>query len=124
MLSGSAVVGFIPTRDFARAKAFYGDVLGLRLEAEDGFALAFDSEGTTIRVVKVGDFAPFPFTLLGWRVTDIHRTVAAFEKGGVVFERFAGMKQDAHAIWRAPSGAQVAWFKDPDQNLLSVSQPG
>ena len=121
MLDSANVIGFIPTKDFRRAKAFYGAKLGLRLVATDKFALVFESGGTTIRVVKVSGFEPAGFTILGWRVDDIQQRVAALLERGVVFERFPWMKQDAQGIWIAPGGARVAWFKDPDGNVLSLS---
>ena len=124
MLGSQSIVGFIPTKDFARAKTFYGDTLGLRVVSEDQFAVAFESAATMIRVVKVGDFTPVKFTILGWQVDDIDETAAALQKRGVVFERFPGMEQDEQGIWRAPGGARVAWFKDPDGNVLSISFHG
>jgi predicted enzyme related to lactoylglutathione lyase len=122
LLGTNSVIGFIPTHDFARAKAFYEGVLGLRLTATDDFALVFESGGTMIRVVKVSSFKPAPYTILGWQVKDAAQAVASLTKRGVSFERFPGMAQDAHGIWDAPGGARVAWFKDPDGNVLSVSQ--
>ena len=89
--------------------------------ANDGFALVFEGDGTMIRVVKVDAFSPQPFTILGWKVNDIQEKVAALTKRGVAFERYPGMEQDKLGIWDAPGGARVAWFKDPDGNLLSVS---
>jgi catechol 2,3-dioxygenase-like lactoylglutathione lyase family enzyme len=125
MLGAQAVIGFIPTKDFGRAKEFFRDKVGLRFTGEeDQFALVFESAGVMIRVVKVSDFTPAGFTILGWRVKKIEETVAAMQQRGVKFERFPGMKQDALGIWTAPSRARVAWFKDPDGNVLSVSQHG
>ena len=122
MVGGNSVIGFIPTTDFSRIKAFYQKKLGLRLTAKDGFALVFESGGTMIRVVKVGAFTPAPYTILGWQVNDATKAVSTLTKRGVIFERFPGMEQDAQGIWNAPGGARVAWFKDPDGNVLSVSQ--
>ena len=122
MLGANSVIGFIPTTDFARAKGFYQDTLGLRLMAKDDFALVFESGGTMIRVVKVGAFKPARYTILGWQVTDATQAVSSLTRRGVVFERFPGLEQDARGIWNAPGGARVAWFKDPDGNVLSVSQ--
>ena len=124
MLGSQSIVGFIPTKDFGQAKEFYGDTLGLRVVSEDQFAVVFESAATMIRVVKVGDFTPVKFTILGWLVDDIDETAAALQKRGVVFERFPGMEQDEQGIWRAPGGARVAWFKDPDGNVLSISFHG
>ncbi len=122
MLGASSIIGFVPTKDFERVRGFYEKTLGLRFVSNDGFALVFASAGNMIRVVKVKDFQPQPFTILGWQVGDIQEKVAALTKRGVVFERYPGMEQGKLGIWNAPGGARVAWFKDPDGNLLSVSQ--
>jgi catechol 2,3-dioxygenase-like lactoylglutathione lyase family enzyme len=122
VLAGSKVVAFLATSDAARAKAFYGEVLGLRLLSEDGFAVVFDSNGTTLRVAIVQEVVPAPYTVLGWDVHDITAIVRGLGAAGVVFERYAWLQQDELGIWTAPAGAKVAWFKDLDGNVLSVSQ--
>ena len=124
MLGSQSIIGFVATKDFGRAQAFYGGTLGLRFIANDGFALVFECGRTMIRVVKVGDFVRAPYTVLGWQVDAIQETVIALTQRGVVFERFSGLEQDKLGVWNAPGGAQVAWFKDPDGNLLSVSHHG
>ena len=122
MLPASAhVIGFIPTTDFRRAKAFYAGKLGLKLVSRDRFALVFASGDTAIRVVKVPGFQPAGFTILGWRVDNLAASVAALAARGVVFARFPGMQQDAAGIWTSPGGAEVAWFRDTDGNVLSLS---
>ena len=115
-------MAFVPTTDFGPAKKFYGTTLGLPLIASDEFALLFEAGGTRIRVAKVPEFTPASFTILGWRVADVAATVAALRKRRVTFERYPGMGQDKAGVWTAPSGARVAWFKDPDGNVLSISQ--
>jgi hypothetical protein len=75
-----------------------------------------------LRIQKVGAFSPHPFTALGWEVTDIASTVKQLRDRGVSFETFSGMNQDALGVWRSPSGAGVAWFKDPDGNTLSLTE--
>jgi catechol 2,3-dioxygenase-like lactoylglutathione lyase family enzyme len=125
MLESAKPIAFVPTRDPEQARRFYGDVLGLRFVADDQFALVFDSGGVMVRVVNVSgfsDYRPAPFTILGWQVDDAEAAVRELQRKGVVFERFGGMEQDALGIWTAPGGARVAWFKDPDGNVLSVSQ--
>jgi catechol 2,3-dioxygenase-like lactoylglutathione lyase family enzyme len=121
-LGSANIIGFVPTKDASKARPFYQDVLGLHFVADDQFALVFDANGTMLRVVRVKDFTPFPFTLLGWEVSQIEKVVSGLEKKGVVFERYGWFEQDKLGIWTAPGGAKVAWFKDPDGNLLSVSQ--
>lgn len=117
------LVGFIPTRDAARARTFYETTLGLRFVSDDNFALVFDSNGTMIRIARVPDFTPFLFTLLGWEVPDIESTVADLAAKGVQFARYGFLDQSPSGIWTAPGNvAKVAWFPDPDGNLLSLSQ--
>jgi catechol 2,3-dioxygenase-like lactoylglutathione lyase family enzyme len=122
MLANATVMGFIPTRDFARARSFYVDLLGLTLVSEDDFALEVASGGTHIRITRVESFTPFPFTLLGWRVQEIVATVRDLTAKGVVFERYGFLQQDNDAIWTAPGGTRIAWFRDPEGNTLSLSE--
>jgi len=123
MTMGSAkIMGFVPTRDMKRAKTFYGDVLGLRCVSEDGFALTVDANGIQVRVTKVDDLRPQPFTILGWEVRDVRATVKELAAKGVSFERYGMPGQDEDGTWASPSGARIAWFKDPDGNVLSVAE--
>ena len=116
------LVAFVATSDAARARGFYEDVLGLPLISDDPFALIFDAHGTLLRVQNVDAVAPVPYTALGWSRRDIEADVRSLGAKGVAFERYEGMNQDAAGIWAAPDGARVAWFKDPDGNLLSLSE--
>ncbi len=122
MLKQCAVIGFIPTKDFARARAFYVDRLGLDPVSEDGFALVVTAHGTSIRIFHMAEFTPAPYTILGWEVPDLVEAVEELNAHGILFERYAYFDQDALGIWTAPSGARVAWFKDPDGNILSLSE--
>jgi catechol 2,3-dioxygenase-like lactoylglutathione lyase family enzyme len=124
MLGTHAVVAFIATCDGVVAREFYEKTLGLRLISDEPWALVFDANGTTLRIQKVDSFNPLPFTALGWTVPDIEAIVLALEKRRIKLERYDGMKQDGRGIWRSPSGARVAWFKDPDGNTLSVTELG
>jgi len=74
------------------------------------------------RSPKNEGFKPFPFTILGWSVDDIAKTVQGLQKRGVTFERYVGMDQDHLGIWTSPGGAAIARFKDPDGNVLSLSE--
>ena len=121
MLASVDIVAFVPTKDAEKARAFYEGVLGLRFVKDDGFALVLDANGIMVRVAKA-QFTPAPFTILGWQVPDIEKIAAALQAKGVQFERFGFFEQDALGIWTAPTGDKVAWFKDPDGNILSVSQ--
>jgi catechol 2,3-dioxygenase-like lactoylglutathione lyase family enzyme len=122
MLSSNRIVGFVATRDYAKARNFYEKILGIEFVNQDQFAIEFRSGGNIIRISKVDDFTPMPFTVLGWEVTDIQKVVEELTTRGVGFEKYPFLKQDGMGIWDAPGGARVAWFKDPDDNLLSVSQ--
>ena len=122
MLGTKNIVAFVPTTDFEKARSFYEGVLGLRFVNEDGFALVLDANGITVRVSKVPDFKPLPYTILGWEVSGIESDVAALRERGVQFQHYGFPGQDALGVWTEPSGDKVAWFKDPDGNTLSVSQ--
>jgi catechol 2,3-dioxygenase-like lactoylglutathione lyase family enzyme len=125
MLGSSAVVAFVPSRSPKKSRSFYEQTLGLRFISDDQFASVFDANDVMLRVVDVSSvegFEPFPFTILGWSVDDIGKTVKGLQKKGVTFERYVGMDQDKLGIWTSPSGARIAWFKDPDGNVLSVGE--
>ena len=122
MLAHSSIIAFIPTKDAARARHFYEDILGLRFVSDDSFAIVMDANGTMVRIVRVGEFSPAPFTILGWQVEDIHAKVAELSSKGVQFNRYPWFEQSADGVWTAPGGAKVAWFPDPDGNTLSLSQ--
>jgi catechol 2,3-dioxygenase-like lactoylglutathione lyase family enzyme len=123
MLTTNKLMAFIATRDGARARAFYEGTLGLNVVSDDDFALALDAGGTMLRVQKVGELTPHPFTALGWEVADIASMMDALLAKGVVFARFPGLDQDDRGVWISPSsGARIAWFKDPDGNTLSLTQ--
>jgi catechol 2,3-dioxygenase-like lactoylglutathione lyase family enzyme len=122
MLGTMQLMAFVPTRDFRKSRAFYEGKLGLTFVGQDGFAMMMDANGTPVRVAKVPEYTPFPFTMLGWQVPDIGATVSALKKKGVACEVFGFFEQDPLGIWTAPTGDKVAWFKDPDGNLLSVSE--
>lgn len=122
MLGSTKIVAFVPTRDFKKARGFYEGVLGLRFVSEDSFALEMDANGIMLRIAKVPEFEPHQFTILGWEVSDIQEHVSGLREKGVTFERYGLPNQDERGIWSAPGGAKVAWFKDPDGNILSLSQ--
>ena len=122
MLASAALMAFAATTQPAKARAFYEGTLGLRVLSDDDFALALDAHGTHLRIQKVSELAPAPFTALGWHVADIATVVDGLRARGVSFRAFPGMGQDERGIWLAPSGAQVAWFQDPDGNTLSLTQ--
>ncbi len=125
MLGSMDIIAFVPTRSREKARRFYEKALGLAFVSDDQFALVFDANGVMVRVVDVSGvagFEPAPFTILGWSVGNIAKTVTGLGKNGVKFVRYPGMSQDKLGVWSSPSGAKVAWFKDPDGNLLSVTE--
>lgn len=115
------LVAFVPTTDLDRAAAFYRDVVGLEVVSVDGFACVCRSGATTVRVTLVQDLQPQQFTVLGWDVDDIGAAVEAILQRGAVFLQLDGMTDEA-GVWTAPSGSRIAWFHDPDGNVLSLSQ--
>ena len=116
------LIGFATIVDVERAKAFYRDTLGLRLlKEEPPFALVFDANGIMLRLGMGKQLPPAHGTVLGWEVPDVAAAVRDLEQAGVHFERYPQMPQDELGIWSAPGGAKVAWFKDPDGNILSLS---
>ncbi len=124
ILGTSKLMAFAPVTDAGRARAFYEGVLGLRLvEDQKPFAMVFDANGTMLRVTPVGKLTPQPFTVLGWDVESIESTVERLTAAGVAFLRYAGMNDaDRLGIWTSPGGARIAWFNDPDGNVLSVTE--
>lgn len=111
------------TTDPARARAFYEVVLGLRLLTADDYALVFDAHGTMLRITIVEHLTPAGYTVLGWRVRDIAATMRGLVAAGLSFERYPWFEQDQLGAWTAPEGSKVCWFKDPDGNTLSLTQP-
>lgn len=125
MLKNCDPISFVATRDPVASRAFYEGKLGLKLVSDEPFALVFELNGHMLRIAKVNELIPAKHTVLGWRVGDIAEAVRNLSARGVMFDRFAGMAQDELGIWVSPSGAKVAWFKDPEGNNLSHTQfPG
>ncbi|MGB9416692.1 MAG: VOC family protein [Acidobacteriaceae bacterium] len=123
MAALGTLMAFIPTRDGDAARVFYEKKVGLRFISEDQFAVIFQSGENTIRITRTGSFTPAPFTILGWESSDIEQDVRDMSARGVTFERYDYMgPQDELGIWTSPSGAKIAWFKDPDGNTLSIGQ--
>ena len=121
-LSSCKLMAFIPTTNLNRAREFYKMVLGLRLVSQDEVALMFEVAGTLLRVVNIPHpFAP-SYTIAGWKVPNIGAVVDELSQKGVEFERYAGFDQDKQGIWNSKNGSRVAWFKDPDGNILSLTQ--
>jgi len=122
MLESARAVAFLSATDLGRARDFYEGVLGLPVEDVTDFACVFRAAGVTLRVTLVGELSPQPFTVFGWEVGAIHETIAGLAGRGVAFLRYEGMGQDPAGVWTTPGGDQVAWFRDPDGNVLSLTQ--
>ena len=122
MLSQLKLKAFIPTTQLVKARKFYIEKLGLRILSEDNYGLECESNGTHLRITIVESLIPQPFTVLGWDTVDIISTVMRLGEKGIIFERYSFIEQDELGIWTAPDGTRVAWFKDPDGNVLSISE--
>ena len=122
MLAKCNIIAFVTTSNGSRARKFHEGTLGLRVVEDTPFALEIDANGTMLRVAKAQKVTVAPYTVLGWKVADIKKSVSALAAKGVKFERYDGMDQDKLGIWKSPGGASVAWFKDPDGNTLSLTQ--
>lgn len=122
MLSRAKLVTFVATSKPDSAQDFYEQTLGLQLITNDNFALVFDANGVMLRVQKVQAHTPANHTALGWDVGDIRTEMKELMRKGVSCERYEWLEQDELGVWTAPSGAKIAWFKDPDGNVLSLTQ--
>jgi catechol 2,3-dioxygenase-like lactoylglutathione lyase family enzyme len=122
MLASGKLVGFIPTTDYDKARAFYVDKLGFEFVSLDQFALVLKLGGHMFRITKVPNFAPLQGTILGWQVQDIEAAAKWLNERGAATEKYPFAQDKQFGIWTAPGGDRIAWFKDPDGNILSVSQ--
>jgi catechol 2,3-dioxygenase-like lactoylglutathione lyase family enzyme len=121
MLAGGKLVGFLTTTDYEKARAFYEGKLGFEFVSLDQFALALRAGKNMIRITKTETFKPAQGTVLGWEVDDVKAVALWLSTRGVVTEKYGFVPDQELGIWTAPSGDQVAWFKDPDGNVLSLS---
>lgn len=122
MLSDKKLKAFVPTAKPQDAKSFYRDVLGLKLLSEDNYAIEFDANGTLLRIAIVQELKPQAFTVLGWNIEDISSTILALNSKDIFCIKYDFLKQDDLGVWTSPSGSKVAWFKDPDGNVLSLTE--
>jgi len=113
---------FSATSNAQASREFYENTLGLTFVADQHHALIFKIEDITLRIQKVDRVVNVPYTTFGLEVNDINLSVHNLKTKGIVFENYAFLEQDDNGIWATPDGAMVAWFKDPDENLLSLSQ--
>ena len=122
MLDSAKLVGFVPTKNYEEARAFYEGKLGFKFVSLDQYALVMSVGGHKIRMTKVPNFTPLQGTILGWEVTDIVAAAKWLAGRGVALEKYPFVQDRELGIWTTPSGDKVAWFKDPDGNILSISQ--
>ena len=122
ILEAAKPVVVVCTRDCERAAVFYRDVLGLTMAYEDRFGVVFNISGVTLRISTVADFTPHEHTVLGFNVPDVEATVKAMREKGIIFNIYPGFNQNELGILTLFGGTvRVAWFKDPDGNVLSVT---
>ena len=126
MLRDAPAVSFVLTANRAAARPFYAGALGLEIVSEDDFAVTFKlGGGATLRLTDLPGHQPGMHTVLGWAVDDIVSAVSELKARGISFTIYDGFGQDADGIWTPPGGgAKVAWFRDPDGNVLSLTQFG
>ncbi len=122
MLADKELKAFIPTVKPDKAKLFYKNILGLKLLSEDNYALEFDANGTLLRIIIVQEFKPQTFTAIGWNVEDISSTIKSLNKQNIFCVQYDFLEQDILGIWISSGGSKVAWFKDPDGNILSLTE--
>jgi len=122
MLAKSKLIGFVQTTDYEKARAFYEGKLAFAFVSLDQFALVMRAGAHMIRIVKVPKFTPVQGTILGWEVDDVPSAAAWLVEKGVAMEKYPFVQDKETGIWTTPNGDKVAWFKDPDGNILSISQ--
>jgi catechol 2,3-dioxygenase-like lactoylglutathione lyase family enzyme len=122
MLSACKLIGFVPTTDSNRSRQFYEGKLGFKFVSDDQFALVIQAGESMIRIVKGAKFTPAQYTVMGWEVTDIDAMVKWLSGRGIIFEKYPFVQDQKQGIWTTPNGDKVVWFKDPDGNVLSLSQ--
>ncbi len=122
MHADTSIIAFLATTDAPKARDFYEGRIGLAFVDESEFAIVFSAHGVELRIQKVTNVDPQPYTVLGWQVPSIDEAVQELANKGVSFKKFADLEQSELGVWSSPSGAKVAWFTDPDGNMLSVTQ--
>jgi catechol 2,3-dioxygenase-like lactoylglutathione lyase family enzyme len=122
VLDSSEAVGFVPSQDLERSDQFFHGVLGLPLVSRSPYAFVYRCAGATLRVTQVDALRPQPFTVFGWLVADLRAELAQLREQGTDILRYDGLGQDEQDVWTTPTGDLVAWFHDPDHNVLSLTQ--
>jgi catechol 2,3-dioxygenase-like lactoylglutathione lyase family enzyme len=122
MLADSQLQTIVWTSRIPEAEKFYSEVLGLPLKARSHGALVYSVGGSDLRVSPVPATQPSAHTVVGFAIADIRTAVDTLAARGIILERFAAFPHDPQGVLTTPDGAQVAWFRDPDGNLLSIVQ--
>lgn len=122
MFETAKLVGFVPTNDYGKAREFYEGKLGMEFVSLDQFALVMRVGGHMVRIVKMPNFTPLQGTILGWEVPDAKAAAMWLKSRGVALEKYPFVKDQELGIWDSPGGDKVGWFKDPDGNVLSISE--
>jgi catechol 2,3-dioxygenase-like lactoylglutathione lyase family enzyme len=121
MLTSGKLVGFVPTTDYEKARAFYEGKLRFEFVSQDQYALVVKAGEQKIRIAKVPNFKPLQGTILGWEVENIEAAAQWLQDRGVPLEKYPFVQDQVLGIWTTPNGDKVAWFKDPDGNVLSIA---
>jgi catechol 2,3-dioxygenase-like lactoylglutathione lyase family enzyme len=124
MFKAKAAFSGFSVDDLPKAKEFYAEVLGLSV-ADDGVGARLNLPGAgAVFVYPKADHQPATFTILNFRVDNIDEAVDELTNRGVQFEHYeGGSKMDERGIFRGRKhnmGPDIAWFKDPAGNILSV----
>lgn len=122
MLADQKLKAFVPTTKPKEAKDFYTKIIGLTLLSEDEYALEFEASGILLRVITVPELNPQGFTVLGWNVADIYEIIKSLNVNGIECNKYDFFEQDSFGVWKSPGGSKVAWFNDPDGNVLSITE--
>jgi catechol 2,3-dioxygenase-like lactoylglutathione lyase family enzyme len=121
MLANSKAFSGFAVDDLQQARAFYGETLGLKVTEEHELVTLHLAGDRPTLIYPKPDFVPATYTILNFPVDDIVRAVDELTARGVTFERYDGFEQDEKGIARG-EGPDIAWFKDPAGNILSVLQ--
>jgi catechol 2,3-dioxygenase-like lactoylglutathione lyase family enzyme len=125
MLADATAFSGFAVDDIEKAREFYGETLGLKVSdgEEQGLLTLHLAGDRPTLIYPKPDFEPATYTILNFQVDDIDGAVDELSSRGVQFERYDGFDQDEKGIAR-DAGPQIAWFKDPAGNILSVLQTG
>lgn len=122
MFSKAKLQTIILTSRISEAETFYREVLALELKTESDGALVFDVGGADLLVSPVPTTQPTEHTVIGFAVTDVDKAVEFLRAKRIQMEQFPGFPHRPNGVLKTPDGSRVAWFRDPDGNLLSVVQ--